>query len=100
MDNEDFIKGLPPELQEKARGCKDTEELVAFIREEGYPLPDEMLAPLAGGANTEKVGNACPWSCPRCGSTDTYDDGGGETGGYPVACYCATCRYSWIIYGE
>ena len=37
-----------PELKEKARGCKSTEELLALAEEEGYKLSDEEMEAVAG----------------------------------------------------
>lgn len=41
---------LTPEQMEKARECKDSDELVAFAKAEGVELTDEQLASVAGGA--------------------------------------------------
>ena len=77
MDYED----LTPELREKARACKNAEELAALAREEGRELSDAELEALSGGrwdANSEQN-----MSCLRdtCGNFDCV--------GY--TCSMATC---------
>ena len=49
---EKYIEGLSPELQEKARACKTTEELNAFIAENDLELPEEALELVSGGCGT------------------------------------------------
>ena len=54
MDNiniEEYIKDLSPELQEKARACTSTDELLKLAQENKIPLPDEALEAVAGGKN-------------------------------------------------
>ena len=46
---EKYIKDLSPELQEKARACKTTEELNAFLAENDLEMPQEVLEMVAGG---------------------------------------------------
>ena len=48
-------KDLTPEQKERARACKDPEELLALAREEGYELSDEELGAISGGWET------CDW---------------------------------------
>lgn len=43
------IKDLSPELREKAKACKDPEEVLALAQEEGYELSDEQLEAVSGG---------------------------------------------------
>lgn len=46
---EAYIKDLSPELQEKARACKNMRELSDFIEENDLELPDEALEMVSGG---------------------------------------------------
>ena len=46
---EKYIKDLSPELQDKARECKTTEELNAFLAENDLEMPEEALDMIAGG---------------------------------------------------
>ena len=41
---------LTPELLEKAKACKTTEELVALAKSEGVELSDEQLETVSGGS--------------------------------------------------
>ena len=43
------FKDLTPEQQEKARACKNPDELVALAKSEGVELTDEQLELIAGG---------------------------------------------------
>lgn len=60
MNNKDFS----PELKEKARACKTSEELFELAKEEGIEIPDEELDGIAGGWCSEHE-----WGCPadKCG---------------------------------
>ena len=49
---EEYIRELPPELQEKAKACKSADELLALAGEKKIPLPDEALEAVAGGKDT------------------------------------------------
>ena len=40
-----------PELQEKLKACKTTEELVALAKEEGVELSDEQIEVISGGVD-------------------------------------------------
>ena len=47
-----FLNGLPRELQEKAKACRDTGSLVKLLSEAGIELPDELLDGVSGGYYT------------------------------------------------
>ena len=92
MDIEKYLKDLSPELQEKARGCKSTDELIALAEQEGVALPQEALAAIAGGNDPEvgKCGENPP--CPKCGSKHVYEDGlPGDWTWYK----CQDCGHEW-----
>ncbi len=55
---EEYIRELPPELQEKAKACKSADELLALAGEKKIPLPDEALEAVAGGK--VKSTDSCP----------------------------------------
>lgn len=44
------FKDLTPEQMEKARACKDADDLVNLAKSEGIELTDEQLDAIAGGA--------------------------------------------------
>ncbi len=52
---EDYIKDLSPELQEKARACKNMDELMELAGEEGVELSDEALGNVAGGCSSSST---------------------------------------------
>ena len=60
IDIEEYIKDLSPELQEKARACKTTDELLALAKKHSVPLPDEALEAVAGGAKYGIPDEPCP----------------------------------------
>ena len=45
------FEDLAPELQAKARECKDVNELIALAQAEGHELSDDELAAISGGMN-------------------------------------------------
>jgi len=52
---------ISPELKEKVRACKTTDEMLALAKAEGYKLSDEEMQAVAGGG----------WSClSDCGDFD------------------------------
>ena len=48
------FEDLAPELQAKARECKDVNELIALAQAEGYELSDDELTAISGGGK---------WNC-------------------------------------
>ena len=53
---------ISPELKEKARACKTTDEILALAKQEGYKLSEEELEAVSGGS----------WSClSDCGGYDS-----------------------------
>ena len=101
MNLEDFIKDLEPELQEEARACGSFEELLALAKDAKIPLPDEALAVIAGGDDSE-VGYCVNPKCPRCGSRNTEEIDGAVEGKSgivfdPARYRCKDCGYKWTI---
>ena len=87
MNIEDYIKGLDPDLQEKARACGSAKELLALAKEAKIPLPDEALAVIAGGDDEPDLESCKKIRCRKCGSTKvTFID-----------CYhlCENCGFYW-----
>ena len=69
MDIDKYIKELPAEMQEKAQACETADDLVALFRDAGVPLPDGMIADLAGGEGERaRLIRATVYTCPKCGS--------------------------------
>ena len=90
MDIENYIKDLPPELQEKARACGSVEELLALAKDAKIPIPDEALAAVAGG-NDQDVGACGDVKCPKCGSKNV------KVNSYSIYFYykCNDCGHEW-----
>lgn len=67
---------LTEEQKEKAKACKDTDELITKLGEMGVALPDELLDAVAGGTHMPPrpmegwVGGTAV--CKRCGDTFGY----------------------------
>ena len=53
------VKDLSPELVEKAKSCKSTEELVELAKSEGVELSDEQLEAISGGESKWDVMTGC-----------------------------------------
>jgi len=78
MANEEIKKAIPrfPELQEKAEACKDRQELLNLVREEGVELSDDELETLSGGSWNDI--EAFISQCPVCGASSLEYIGGAE----------------------
>lgn len=50
FDLESYIKGLSPELQEKARACTSVEELLKLADENNIELSADQLEAVTGGS--------------------------------------------------
>ena len=90
MKNENFEKyigELSPEMQEKARQCKDMAELNALLAENDVELSEDALEAVAGGCSLSSSvydqGDVTPAICPECGCKLYYWDMVNESiGGY------------------
>ena len=76
---EKYLSELSPELQEKARECKDMQELNALLAENDVELSEDALSAVAGGCSKSSVhfnkGDLVKGAvCPDCGSTLYYWD--------------------------
>lgn len=75
---EKYIGELSPELQEKARECKDMAELNALLAENDAELSEDALQAVAGGCSISSEiydrGDSLPVKCPDCKSTLYYWD--------------------------
>jgi len=100
-DLEKYIADLPPELQEKARQCKDMDELNKLLAENDVELSEDALEAVAGGCTDPDLstGDRTRYTCPECGFTLHYWDRTAEDGD---RYYCAneTCvagRENWLF---
>ena len=95
MDIESYIKDLSPELQERARACGSVEELLALTKEAQVPVPDEVLAAVAGGEDDD-VGSCGSAKCPKCGHKVKFYGKEDLNNGYVRYYYkCSNCGYKW-----
>ena len=76
----EYLKDLPPELQEKAKNIKTREELTAFLSDNDIELPEDALEAVSGGCGEPEGKQIYPNACPDCGgdleyvrSVPTYD---------------------------
>jgi predicted RNA-binding Zn-ribbon protein involved in translation (DUF1610 family) len=75
---EKYIGELSPELQEKARQCKNRNELTRLIAENDVELSEDALAAVAGGGGCTNAslthGQKVNLNCPECGNALYYCD--------------------------
>ena len=79
---EKYIGELSPEMQEKARQCKDMQELNALLAENDVELSEDALSAVAGGCSQssgkydrgEPVTEYKRAICPSCGGQLYYWD--------------------------
>ena len=84
---EKYIGELSPEMQEKARQCKDMGELNALLAESDVELSEDALEAVSGGcsqsANYYNQGDLMKQKCPECGHNLYYWDMCSDEKGYP-----------------
>ena len=75
---EKYIGELSPEMQEKARACKDMKELNALLAENDVELSEDALSAVAGGCSKsdpwKDTGDIMPYRCPECNQNLYYWD--------------------------
>ena len=57
---EELLKGLAKEQVAKLRACKNNEEILKAVKEEGVELNDEQLEAVSGGECSISSGISCP----------------------------------------
>ena len=65
---EEYIKELSPELQQKARACNTSEELMEFLADNDIELPEDALENVSGGYCNKDI------PCPKCGTRPVIVD--------------------------
>ena len=63
----EYLKDLPPELQEKAKNIKTREELTAFLSDNDVELPEDVLEAVSGGTICGDFKYGGPDACPKGG---------------------------------
>ena len=74
---EKYMGELSPEMQEKARACKDMNELNALLAENDVELSEDAIGAVAGGcsqSNAHPVGTLMEYNCPFCKGQLKYWD--------------------------
>ena len=61
----EYLKDLPPELQEKAKNIKTRDELNEFLSDNDIELPENVLEAVSGGEGCFTFGG--PDACPKGG---------------------------------
>ena len=89
---EDYIKDLSPELQEKARQCKNMDELMDLAGEEGVELSDEALANVSGGACTSTKCNHRGYNGTVNEAIKESSDGAGNSTWKVTKARCNKCN--------
>ena len=104
-DLEKYISELSPELQEKARQCKDMDELNKLLAENDVELSEDALAAVAGGGSCsdpdKTQGDPYPdLNCTECGDILYYWDRTAEDGNryYCNNSACIACQENWLFY--
>lgn len=64
----ELLNNLSEEQIKKASQCKNTDELLALAKKEGYTLSEEQLAAVNGGFCSTDPGSLSK-KCPNCGTT-------------------------------
>ena len=104
MKNEHFeryIGELSPELQEKARQCKNMQELNALLAENDVELSEDALQAVAGGCSVSDSypkGYIFPGACPDCQADLSYHDN--VIGGIRAHCVATGILYYYDNYGK
>jgi len=102
-DFEKYISELSPELQEKARECKDMDELNKLLAENDVELSEDALEAVAGGASCSdpnlNQGDPVDVYCPECGVSLRYWDCCHDTGNryYCGNGACVACQEGWLF---
>lgn len=86
----ELLKGLTDEQIAKVKACKNQEELLKLVKEEGVELTNEQMEAVNGG------GCLSSFKCPNCGSKDyrvlpQYQISGCKT------YHCNECGHEWSL---
>ena len=102
-DLEKYISELSPELQEKARECKDMDELNKLLAENDVELSEDALEAVAGGASCSNArlsqGDTVSLECSECKGTLRYWDRTQDDGNryYCDNGACVACQDGWLF---
>ena len=92
MSRKELLKGLTPDQLNKAKACKNSDELLKLAKAEGVELSDEQLQAINGGC-----GGSVPDKCPFCGSDKIiYKLECESVVNWRYDCACSECGGAWI----
>ena len=84
----EYLKDLPPELQEKAKDIKTREELTAFLSDNDVELPEDALEAVSGGCDS----GPCCHDHPAEEETFEGNNVENHSWGYFRRIYCSSCN--------
>ena len=88
----ELLKGLTNEQIEKAKACKNQEELLNLAKDEGVELTSEQIEAVSGG------GCLSSFKCPNCGSTNASACALHGPAAMYWECTCKDCKHEWRKY--
>ena len=93
---EELLKGLTEEQIAKVKACKNQEEVLALVREEGIELTDEQLEAVSGG-NCMIPSFRSDKPCPICGTYNCQTIRSAQDGTIEYY-YCNECNKHFYPY--
>ena len=89
----ELLEGLTPEQIEKAKTCKNAEELLKLAEEEDIHLTEEQLDAINGGICTSTP----TFVCPKCGSRKIKTRYNENSIAEWWNNTCQDCGFVWIV---
>ena len=83
---QELLKGLTPEQINKAKACKNQQDLLDLAKAEGIELTNEQLTAISGGS----CADSSSVECPLCGSHDIGNKG--------EKLYCRNCHCTFVCW--
>ena len=95
MTKKELFGNLTQEQLNKARACKNQEDLLALAQQEGVELTDEQLEAVSGGCGNERQLGPCP-QCESMNFDSEFDSEMPKSRcGY--RCKCRECGFTWDV---
>ena len=89
----ELLEGLTPEQIEKAKACKNAEELLKLAEAEDIHLTEEQLDAINGGICTSTP----TFVCPKCGSSKIKTKYNENSIAEWWNNTCQDCGFVWIV---
>ncbi len=93
--NKELLEGLTEEQIKRVKECKNSQELLALAKEEGYALTDEQLSAVSGGGCLSTDAPDLSKTCPKCGRSVQGRYVGRKSYYGLVYEFNCECGYSW-----